>query len=112
MIDSHRFGLMIIGGRQYTADLKIIDGVVVPEWWRREGHSICVEDIADIAAAKPDILILGTGVYGLMKVPERFKRQLESLGIELLAEPTEKAVALYNQLHGERNVAAGFHLTC
>ena len=112
MIESYSFGSIVIGGVRYSTDLKIINSQVAPDWWRREGHSICREDIADILAAKPDVFILGTGAYGVMKVPAAFKRQLEAAGIELIAEPTGKAVERYNELFPEKNVAAGFHLTC
>ena len=112
MIDSYAFGSMVIDGRRFTADVKIVDGEVVPGWWRKEGHSICQEDIADILVAKPEVLIIGTGAYGGLRVPERFRKLLRSEGIELIAAPTAEAVDAYNELAATKKVAAGFHLTC
>jgi len=112
MIDSYTFGSIVIDGRSFTADVKIVDGKVVPDWWRKVGHSICKEDIADILSAKPDVLIIGTGAYGAMAVPEGFRKLVESEGIELIAQPTARAVDVYNELAAAKKVAAGFHLTC
>jgi len=112
MIDSYKFGSIVIDGRRFTADVKIVDGEVVPGWWRKEGHSICQEDIADILVAKPEVLIIGTGAYGGLRVPERFNKLLRSEGIELIAVPTAEAVDAYNELAATKKVAAGFHLTC
>ncbi len=112
MIESYSFGSIVIDGKQYTSDLKIIDGRVVPDWWRKDGHSICEADVADILAARPDVLILGAGAYGAMKVPKAFRELMESHNIDLIAAPTEQAVRTYNELCQTKNVAAGFHLTC
>ena len=112
MIESYSFGSIVIDGEQYTSDLKIIAGRVIPNWWRKDGHSLLEADAADILAAKPAVLIIGTGAYGVLKVPNPFKNLLESHGIELIAAPTEQAVERYNELSEIKNVAAGFHLTC
>ena len=51
MIDSYSFGSIVIDGKQYTGDLKIIAGRVIPDWWRKDGHSICEADVTDLIAA-------------------------------------------------------------
>jgi len=112
MIESYSFGSIVIAGQRYSTDLKIIYGRVVPDWWRREGHSICKEDISDVMAARTEVFILGTGAYGAMKVPKAFKNLMDSHGIDLIAVPTDKAVKAYNELSTQKNVAAGLHLTC
>ena len=112
MIGSYTFGSIVIDGRSFTADVKIVDGKVVPDWRRKVGHSLCKEDVADILSAKPDVLIIGTGAYGAKRVPEAFRKLIESEGIELIAQPTARAVDAYNELAAARKVAAGFHLTC
>ena len=112
MIESYSFGSIVIDGQRYSTDLKIIAGQVAPDWWRREGHSICKEDVTDVIAAKPDVFVLGTGAYGSMKVPKPFEKLMESFGIQLIARPTAKAVQTYNELCQTKSVAAGFHLTC
>ena len=112
MIDNYSFGVIVIDGKRYDADIKIIDGKVVPDWWRKDGHSICREDVGDIISAKPEVLIIGTGSYGVLKIPQQFRELMDSLNIELLAEKTDTACKIYNKLSGEKRVCFGAHLTC
>ena len=113
MIEKYSFGRMVISGNTYSTDLKIINGQVIPEWWRKSGHVVNLDDVADIIKAKPHYLIFGTGIGGHMRINEQVKLKLESLGIILIEEPNSKAVEIFNQMLDEgKNIAAGFHLTC
>lgn len=113
MIEQYSFGRMVISGRVYSADLKIINNRVVADWWRKAGHVVDVDDVADILAAKPQCLVIGKGKPGLMRVSGELAAELREQGIELVVEPTESAVATFNRLAAAgRQVAAGFHLSC
>ena len=70
MIDSYRFGSITIDNQRYTKDVIIThDGVTSP-WWRGEGHNLMPEDLAAVVAASPQVLVIGTGSFGVMKVPD------------------------------------------
>ncbi len=113
MIDHYSFGSITIQGKHYRSDLKVIKGQVYPDWWRQTGHNVDIDDVADILDAKPDIIVIGSGNSGLMKVSDRLKNRLEERGIEVIVEPTSEAVETFNRLfRGAKSVAAGFHLTC
>jgi hypothetical protein len=113
MIESYHFGAMTVRGQVHRNDLKIIGEDIVGNWWRREGHALHAEDIDDILYAKVETLVVGTGASGAMKVTAEAAEALEGRAIELLAVPTEEAVALFNRLHGKGKAVAGaFHLTC
>jgi hypothetical protein len=113
MIEHYRFGNMTIDGRQYQNDLKIIDGQVISNWWRKEGHWADVEDMADIVAARPEVLVVGTGSPGRMNLSEELRQALSDLKIRVVEEPTDEAVQTFNRLsETEAKVAAAFHLTC
>ncbi|MGC8720085.1 MAG: Mth938-like domain-containing protein [Thermodesulforhabdaceae bacterium] len=113
MIDKYSFGSITIQGDVYKADLKIIDGKVMPNWWRKEGHRLRVEDIQDILDSAPEELVIGTGFFGMMKVGDDLKELIRGKGIKLVVERTGKAVAVFNEAHRNgRRVAAAFHLTC
>ena len=113
MIDSYEFGRIVVDGRVYTSDLIIFGYSVMEGWWRREGHKLCVEDLEEIVRRKPEVLVVGTGYYGLMKVPEEVERYLSSKGIELIIQKTGKAYRTFNELLGSgRKVAVALHLTC
>lgn len=110
-IDSYNFGEIIVNGDKYDVDV-IIYPNKIKKWWRKKGHEVCVEDIKETVDEKPDVLIIGTGIPGLMKVLTETKEYLEKQGIELIVEPTEKAVQIFNQLCLEKKVIFGLHLTC
>ena len=113
MIEEFSFGKIKINGLTYTDDIKIIGGKVVPEWWRKKGHSVEIDDIKDILAAQPDILVIGKGQPGLMKSSGSLREYLKNSGIELIENKTSKAIEDFNRLlKAGKNVSAGFHLTC
>ncbi len=112
MIEAYRFGSITVDGETYTGDIKIVEGLVVPGWWRVEGHRLAARDIEDILEARPDVLVVGTGNPGLMEVAPETARRLEQLDILLVARPTAEAVEVYNDMLGQRKVAFAAHLTC
>ncbi len=114
-ITGYRFGSISIDGKGYNKDLKIIKGVIYPEWWRDQGHLLQVKDIEDVLAARPHTLIVGTGASGLMKLAPDVKETLASKGIRTEALPSELAVQRFNELvdmEGLDAVALAIHLTC
>lgn len=113
MIEDYRFGNIKIDGKDYTSDVKIINGKVKPNWWRKEGHNLFPEDIQDILEAKPEVLVVGTGAYGVMKISSQVRKLLEQEKIELIETKTDKACQIYNQLlQTGKKVAFAVHLTC
>jgi hypothetical protein len=115
LIDSYEFGAMVINGRRYTSDVIVFPERVIDGWWRREGHKLCVEDLKEILRRepKPEILVVGTGYYGLVKVSPEVGNTLKSRGIELVTQPTREACRTFNKLlKSKRRVAGAFHLTC
>jgi len=113
VIEHYAFGTMQIDGVRYRDDVKIVNGVASPDWWRRVGHLVEAGDIPDLIQSKPEVLVLGTGASGMMRVGETVLRAAERERFELIAKPTREAVDVYNKLAaGGRCVAAGFHLTC
>jgi hypothetical protein len=113
MIEHYSFGNMVINGVSYRNDLKIIQGKVVSEWWRKRGHFVDADDIQDILKSKPDILILGKGSPGQMKSTEALRKFLRNNDIELIEEKTTNAFETFNRLFNKgENVSAGFHLSC
>lgn len=112
MIDSYEFGKICVDGKVYTQDIIIYPDHVESNWWRKSGHSLSREDITGIIANKPDLLIIGTGAYGVMRVPEDVRRWIEAQGIAVRIEPTGKAVKLFNELSKEKRVVSALHLTC
>jgi hypothetical protein len=110
-IDSYSFGKIIIDGKAYRSDVIIFPDRIKANWYRIKGHEVSPSDINEIIEAKPNLLIIGTGAYGLVKVSQETKELLRKNSIELIAKPTKKACEEYNRRKSEK-VIAGLHLTC
>jgi hypothetical protein len=111
-IENYRFGAITVDGQRHTRDLIILPERVIGGWWREEGHALHPGDLAAVLEAAPEMLVVGTGAHGMMRVTEEARRTLEEAGIWLVAASTAEAVETYNQLQGETRVAAALHLTC
>ena len=112
-IDSYSFGRIVIDGQVYTSDVVIYPGRVDASWWRKEGHRLQPDDIAEALNGHPDVLIIGTGYSGVMRVPKEVLAHIESRGTEVKIERTAKAVELYNALQGKKEqIIAALHITC
>jgi hypothetical protein len=105
---------MVIGDKTYRSDLIVYpDGRVADNWWRASGHRLTVADIRDLLAAKPDVMVAGTGIYGLMRIGSDVDTLLSDRNIELIALRTEDAAVKFNHLiETPKRVAGCFHLTC
>lgn len=112
-IDSYQFGKVIIDGVSYNSDIIILGNSVHPNWWRKEGHLLSVDDLERVIITEPSILVVGCGASGLMKVPSKTRKVLQEHNIELKALNTGKAVQKFNELsQANVSVAAALHLTC
>ena len=112
MIDSYDFGRIVIDGTAYTTDVIVFSDRVMDGWWRKDGHVLHVADIESVVEEKPEVLIVGTGKYGLLNVMPETKEYIESKGIELIVEPTEQACEIYNQVSKDKRTVAALHVTC
>ena len=115
LIESYKFGVIVINGKKYTSDIIVFPEHVIDGWWRKEGHRLHVEDIEEILKhePKPKVLIVGTGYYGLVKISPEVENTLESHGIKLVAQPTREACQTFNKnLKSGKRVVGAFHLTC
>ncbi|MEA1957925.1 MAG: MTH938/NDUFAF3 family protein [Euryarchaeota archaeon] len=112
MINSYDFGRIVVDGKAYTSDVIIFPNRVKDNWWRKEGHALHIEDIELVVEEKQDVLIVGTGNYGLLEVLPETKKYIESKGIELIVKPTDKACEMYNKISKNKKAVAALHLTC
>lgn len=111
MIDSYRFGYIVIDGKGYSKDVIVLPERIITNWWRSEGHRLKLEDLKEIYDTGIDTLIIGTGAFGMMKVDDETKSELERKGIKVIIAPSKDAVDIYNDSLRAKT-AACFHLTC
>ena len=112
-VERYSFGRIRIGGREYTSDIIVGMGYLKDNWWRKDGHRIQIDDIADILRLKPEIVIFGIGANGVVKVDEEVLKKLKNEGMEIVVRKTNDAVRIYNEmLKKGKKVVLAAHLTC
>jgi hypothetical protein len=110
-IDGYRFGRVLVDGEEHTKDVIVLPNRVVGEWWRRDGHSLVLEDLEDVLDELPERLIVGTGAFGRMRPHPATLEQLRAREVEVEALPTPDAIERFGELDPARTAAA-LHLTC
>ncbi|MGD8913750.1 MAG: MTH938/NDUFAF3 family protein [Candidatus Thiodiazotropha sp.] len=112
-IDHYTFGRISISGREYDADIIIFPDHVQERWHRRQGHRLAPEDLETVIAETPQLLVIGTGYFGRMQVPEETLARLQAEGIEVRVSKTSEAVDEFNRLQKDNaNIIIALHLTC
>jgi hypothetical protein len=111
-IESYSFGRITIDGELFTSDVILYPDRIDSRWWRKEGHELCVDDLKDVLPEKPEILVVGTGNVGCMKILPETLDFLKAEGIEIISELTEEACKTFNRLSKEKKTIACLHLTC
>jgi hypothetical protein len=113
MIESLSFGRIIIDGETYVSDLKIFpDTSVVDQWRRAKGHRLTLDDMGDLILSKPDVIVVGTGMYGLMIPDKEIEKILTQKNIKFMPAHNKEAMKIYNKMNPQMKVGACFHLTC
>jgi hypothetical protein len=113
LIESYDFGRIVIDGVAYSEDVIIIGDKVQSNWWRKHGHALEVSDLQEaLENFTPVTVIIGTGYFGMMRVPGKTRKYFEAKGIQFLTEETKKACELFNSLSKSKRTLAGLHLTC
>lgn len=117
-IDSTKFGEIVIDGEKYGQVL-VIGGAVFErdEEKLRElfgtTHQIGNWEIEALLQENPEIVIVGTGQEGVLKVEKDFLEQMEKAKVEVITAITPKAIEIYNEKAEEsKRVNALIHTTC
>lgn len=111
-LTGYAFGRIDVDGEPHQRDLIALPGRIIADWRRLRGHRLQVEDLAAVFADPPELLIVGQGYFGRMKIDDRAAAALRERGIPLNALPTSSAVERYMMLRERKRVAAALHLTC
>lgn len=112
-ITHYEFGHIGIDGKDYSSDVIITPDGVQEGWWRKQGHNLAIEDLEAVMAATPELLVIGSGYYGRMQVPQATRDFLEAKGIRTEVAKTSEAVTKFNELQKEcARIVAALHLTC
>jgi len=112
-VEKYRFGKIVVSGKSYSSDLIIFKDFIKEKWWRKEGHRLHLEDLEILKNVEIDFLVIGTGSFGKMKVPEEVINELKLKEIDVIICKSAEAVERYNNLAKTgKNIALAIHLTC
>jgi len=110
-IDSTKFGEVTVDGKTYYSDVRV--------WWdgrvemRESSHTFGMSEFAALLRKKPEVIVLGTGHPGSVKILPEVKQASEDQKIEIFAEPSSRAVEIFNAFIADRKKAvAVIHVTC
>jgi hypothetical protein len=122
-IERFSWGMFVIGGKEHGKisgekrgkgkDIRLI-GTRVSKWKEREGHLLTPAMITGVFDEGVEVLVIGTGVEGLVECPEEVLKSIRKRGIQhIVLEKTPDACRCYNDLfHEGKGVALLAHGTC
>jgi hypothetical protein len=110
-LENYSFGRITVDGEEHRRDVIVLPDRVVGDWWRRDGHSLVIEDLEDVLEDLPERLIVGCGHDGRLRPDPAVVEALRARGVEVEAMPTTQAVERYGELD-PKHAAAALHLTC
>jgi hypothetical protein len=109
-IDSSYFGNIIVDGKKFDHDVAL-------DWkggiQKRPGsHQITRRDIQDLLLKDPEVIIIGTGTAGMMKVDPSAEVEARMSNIDLIVKITPDAIKEFNKHAKRRKAVAIMHVTC
>jgi hypothetical protein len=118
-IEHFSWGAFVIDGEEHSTesgvgkDIRLI-GEEVSAWRERKGHKLKRSMITGVYDREVDVLVIGMGVHGAVKCPDKVRKAVREHGIsKLILQPTPEACATYNELFREgKRVALLAHGTC
>lgn len=112
-IDSTEFGLIIIDGKRYRGDVIVNWEGKVKEIETETRHLIDKKEFFILLFERPEIIIIGTGVNGLMEISPEVLKFAKEKKIEVVSMLTSQAIEKFNQLvKAGKKVVAYMHVTC
>lgn len=110
-INKTSFGSITVDGRTHPYDIWIFaDGSVRR---RDRNHEFALEELRMLLNGDPEILIIGTGQAGCVRVHQAVVEEAHRRGVEILSAETPRAVREFNRaVRAGKRVAAAFHVTC
>jgi hypothetical protein len=110
-IEGYQFGRVLVDGQEETRDVIVLPDRVIRNWWRKDGHSLVMEDLEEVLDELPNRLVVGTGASGQMQPDSELLDLLRQRGIQVDVKRTDQAVQLFAELDPATSAAA-LHLTC
>lgn len=112
------FGDVYINSTRYS-DVLVVGDKIKPRQTKRldqqyGGHHLVGDfEVEELLANQPEVIIIGNGQSGVLKVSDRIRVRVETAGAEFIVLETPEAIEKYNQLTGKgKKVNCLVHTTC
>jgi hypothetical protein len=109
-VDSSYFGSIIIDGNKFDHDVIVDANGLVRQ--RDSSHEFTKRNVEDLLLLDPEVIVIGTGTAGLMKVHPDVEVAAQMNGVEIVAKKTPDAVKEFNKYSKRKRTIGVFHLTC
>jgi len=109
-IEKYSFGSITIDGKEYDNDLILSWDGEIQE--RIRSHEFKKSELYEILQKSPEIVIIGTGYSGMIRVDPEVEELAKSEGVRLIIKLTREAMKDFNKLSRSKKVVAMMHLTC
>jgi hypothetical protein len=116
-IDRSEFGNITIDGKTYDHDVTIdLSGHVNKRHKKLSkevygtSHVISEAEAESVFEKGSDLLVIGTGQEGNVRLSPEAEAYFEKKGCKVLLQPTQEAIKSFNRAHGKR--IALMHVTC
>lgn len=112
------FGSVYVDGKSYSDILVVNDKVEPREREKLEqifgtSHMVVPAEVSKLTGGNPDVILIGSGQSGVLKVADEVKDQIEKGGAKLIVLETPEAIYKYNELVKKgKKVNALIHVTC
>ena len=110
-LDATSFGSITISGKKYDHDVYVFwDGTVEQ---RVGDHTVPARQMEYIVKKKPEIIVIGTGQFGVVHVPSESEKLAKMHNIEVVKARTPQAIGIFNEAMKQgKRVSAIIHVTC
>lgn len=110
-IDNAFFGSILVDGRKYENDIYVHWDGEIHE--RQKTHNFTKKEFEDLALKDPEVIVIGTGMSGMLVIDPAAATAASVHGIQLLPVKTPEAVQRFNALAKmKKRVIAVLHATC
>ncbi len=110
-VDGTSFGSITVDGKRYSHDVWIFaDGSIRR---RERDHEFTLDELDLLLDGRPELVIVGTGQSGCVRIDEDAAREAGRRGIKIINDVTPEALKRYNEaVKTKRKVVGVFHVTC
>jgi len=109
-INSFQFGSLTVDNKRYDNDIIISwDGELTE---RDSSHTVSKSELIDLLAKGPEMIIIGTGVAGNVKIDKDAENFLKTKNVEVITKITPEAIKEFNNISKKKKTIAVIHVKC